>query len=71
MCAVRIEKWVDGECLVTTGSGQRKVQISAASGVASWQAGDTARTILQRADAAMYEHKALLKGGRKTVSDRS
>ena len=38
---------------------------------ASWQAGDTARTILQRADAAMYEHKALLKGGRKTVSDRS
>lgn len=69
--AERIEKWVDGECLVTTGSGERKVQVSAASGVASWQAGDTSTTILQRADAAMYEHKALIKAGRKAVLDRS
>jgi diguanylate cyclase (GGDEF)-like protein len=63
--AERIEKWVDGEYLVTTASGQRKVQISAASGVASWQTGDTATTILQRADAAMYEHKVRTKAGRK------
>ncbi len=61
----RIEKWVDGEYLVTTGSGQRKIQVSAASGVASWQAGDTPTTILQRADAAMYEHKARMKAACK------
>ena len=37
----RIQKWVDGEYIVTTESGPRKVQVGAASGVASWQAGDT------------------------------
>ena len=54
----RIQKWVDGEYIVTTESGPRKVQVGAASGVATWEPGDTATTILQRADAAMYEHKA-------------
>ena len=54
----RIQKWVDGEYIIDTESGPCKVQIGAASGVATWQAGDTATTILQRADAAMYEHKA-------------
>jgi PleD family two-component response regulator len=67
----RIEKWVDGEYLVVTGSGQCKVQISAASGVASWEAGDTPTTILQRADAAMYEHKARMKAARKRPSHGS
>ena len=63
----RIQKWVDGEYIVTTESGPHKVQVSAASGVASWQAGDTPATILQRADAAMYEHKTLLKLSRKAL----
>ena len=60
----RIQKWVDGEYIVTTESGPRKVKVGAASGVASWQSGDTSTTILQRADAAMYAHKARMK---KTV----
>jgi diguanylate cyclase (GGDEF)-like protein len=59
--AERIGKWVDGEYTLTTESGVRKVQVSAACGVASWQAGDTPATILQRADAAMYEHKGRMK----------
>jgi diguanylate cyclase (GGDEF)-like protein len=59
--AERIEKWVDGEYVVTTESGLRKVKVSAASGVTAWQPGDTPTTILQRADAAMYEHKARIK----------
>ncbi len=63
----RISKWVDGEYLVSGESGQCKVQISAASGVASWQAGDTATTILQRADAVMYEHKARMKSAPRTL----
>lgn len=53
----RIQKWVDGEYIVATESGPCKVRVSASSGVASWQAGDTPTTILQRADATMYEHK--------------
>lgn len=57
----RIQKWVDGEYVVTTELGIRKVHVSAASGVASWHRGDTPTTILQRADAAMYEHKAQMK----------
>ena len=60
----RIQKWVDGEYILTTESGPRKVQVSAASGVTSWQAGDTPTTILQRADAAMYEHKARFNAGK-------
>jgi len=63
----RIEKWVDGEYLVSTGSKPCKVQISAASGVVSWEPGDTPTTILQRADAAMYEHKARMKTARKRL----
>jgi diguanylate cyclase (GGDEF)-like protein len=57
----RIEKWVDGEYIVTTESGPRKVKVSAASGVTAWQPGDTPTTVLQRADAAMYEHKRRIK----------
>lgn len=57
----RIQKWVDGEYIVNTEAGPRKVHIGAASGVASWQPGDSATTILQRADAAMYEHKVRMK----------
>ena len=59
--AERIEKWVDGEYTLTTDSGASKVHVSAACGVASWQPGDTTATILQRADAAMYEHKERVK----------
>jgi diguanylate cyclase len=64
----RIQRWVDGEYILTTESGPLKVQVSAASGVASWQAGDTLTTILQRADAAMYEHKGRMKSGAKGIS---
>ncbi len=64
----RIQKWVDGEYIVNTESGPRKVQIGAASGVASWEPGDTATTILQRADAAMYQHKGRMKVAQRVGS---
>ncbi len=57
----RIRQWVAGEYSVTTESGPCKVQVAAAIGFASWQPGDTPTKILQRADAAMYEHKAQVK----------
>jgi diguanylate cyclase (GGDEF)-like protein len=61
----RIERWVTGEYSVKTESGHRKVQISAATGIAAWQPNDTPTTVLQRADAAMYEHKARIKAAHK------
>jgi diguanylate cyclase (GGDEF)-like protein len=59
--AERIAKWVDGEYTLTTNSGVRKLQVSAACGVASWNGGDTPASVLQRADEAMYQHKARMK----------
>jgi len=67
--AERIEKWVDGEYTLTTESGARKVQVSAACGVASWQAGDKPATIVERADAAMYENKGCMKHPGKYQAD--
>ena len=57
----QIRRWIVGEYIVTTESGPRKVQVSAASGFASWQPNDTPTTILQRTDAAMYEQKVGMK----------
>jgi diguanylate cyclase (GGDEF)-like protein len=59
--AERIAKWVDGEYTLKTDSGVRKVQVSAACGVASGEAGDTPASVLQRADEAMYQNKARMK----------
>jgi diguanylate cyclase (GGDEF)-like protein len=67
--AERIGKWVDGEYTLKTESGLHKVQVSAASGVTSWQAGDTPATIFQRADAAMYQHKARMKYAGKCLTN--
>ena len=57
----QIARWIDGEYSVATEEGRRKVHVAAAVGYASWQLGDTATKIPQRADAAMYEHKSRMK----------
>jgi len=54
----RIQQWVDGEYTLAAAEGPRKVTITAATGIASWEAGDTVTSLLQRADAAMYRDKA-------------
>jgi len=53
----RITRWVFGDYTVRVGETSRKVPVSAAIGVAEWQAGDSMRTLLERADAAMYRDK--------------
>jgi diguanylate cyclase (GGDEF)-like protein len=53
----RISRWVFGEYTIRVGDTSRKVVVSAAIGVAEWQAGDSLRTLLDRADAAMYRDK--------------
>ncbi len=53
----RISRWVFGEYTIRVGESARKVALSAAIGAAEWRAGDTLRTLLDRADAAMYQEK--------------
>ncbi len=60
----RIQQWVNGEYTLSANDGLRAVTIAAATGVASWEAGDTITSLLQRADAAMYRNKPRV-GGRQ------
>jgi chemotaxis family two-component system sensor kinase Cph1 len=53
----RISRWVFGDYTIRVGDTSRKVAVSAAIGAAEWQAGDSRRTLLVRADAAMYRDK--------------
>jgi len=53
----RISHWAFGEYTIRVGNTGRKVEVSAAIGAAEWQAGDSLRTLLDRADAAMYRDK--------------
>jgi len=53
----RITRWVFGDYTISAGGSPRKVAVSAAIGVAEWRPGDSLRTLLDRADAAMYRDK--------------
>jgi diguanylate cyclase (GGDEF)-like protein len=53
----RISRWVFGDYTIRVGDTSRKVPVSAAIGAAEWHAGDSLRTLLDRADAAMYRDK--------------
>lgn len=60
----RIEQWVNGEYTLSANDGPRKVMIAAATGFATWQAADTATSLLHRADTEMYRNKARLENRR-------
>jgi diguanylate cyclase (GGDEF)-like protein len=53
----RINRLVFGEYTIRIGHAARKVPIDAALGIAGWRQGDSLRSILDRADAAMYRSK--------------
>jgi diguanylate cyclase (GGDEF)-like protein len=57
----RLRKWAYGEYKISCGNGndESKVLISASVGVAQWQQGESAQEVIDRSDAAMYEHKEL------------
>ena len=57
----RMQKWVFGEYTIRPGkgTGEVKVSVSAAVGFAQWQTGETVKSLIDRADAAMYAQKAL------------
>ena len=53
----RITRWVFGDYTIHSGDRVRKVPVSAAIGAAEFQPGDSLRSLLDRADAAMYQDK--------------
>jgi diguanylate cyclase (GGDEF)-like protein len=53
----RISRWVCGNYTVQVGDTRRQAAVSAAIGTAEWREGDSMRTLLERADAAMYRDK--------------
>ena len=56
----RLKKWVFGEYSLRPGKGSAevKVTVDAAVGVAQWQSGEGMKTLIERADSAMYAQKA-------------
>lgn len=61
----RISRWAFGDYVMRVGDISRKVAVNAAIGAAEWQAGDSAQTLLDRAEAAMYldKHSAVARSG--------
>lgn len=57
----RMRKWVFGEYTLQTGPSQVKAKVDAAVGVAEWKQGESIQQLVQRADAAMYREKSLLR----------
>jgi diguanylate cyclase (GGDEF)-like protein len=57
-----IKKQVSGVYFLPDGEGKRKVEITAAVGIAVWKPGDTAEALLAASDAAMYEDKKRMSG---------
>ncbi len=55
----RVARWVFGDYKIRTTEGTRKIAVDAAIGLSAWQPGDTLRSLVDRADAAMYRNKRL------------
>ena len=53
----RMQKWVFGSYTLHWGRGA-KVEMNAALGLVEWQAGESIKEVLARADALMYKQKA-------------
>ncbi len=64
----RIKKWVFGQYTIRPGkgSGEVKVVVDAAIGLAQWQKGETLAEVVGRADAAMYQDKQLARAARSS-----
>ncbi len=54
----RMQKWVYGSYTLHLGAEGPKVEMTASLGLVEWQAGETLKQVLARADALMYKQKA-------------
>jgi len=61
----QIQKWVCGDYTIQIAGEPCKVKVNASVGVASRRAGETAAELIARADAAMYQEKALKTNARR------
>jgi diguanylate cyclase (GGDEF)-like protein len=55
----RLHRWVLGEYTVQLGADVAEVDLDAAIGLVEWQPGESMKEVLGRADAAMYQQKAV------------
>jgi two-component system cell cycle response regulator len=53
----RMQKWVFGGYTLQMRPDAPKIEMTAALGLVEWQAGETIKEVLARADTAMYQHK--------------
>lgn len=53
----RLRRWIFGKYTVPWNAGAAEVELDASVGVAQWREGETLASVVQRADAAMYEQK--------------
>jgi diguanylate cyclase (GGDEF)-like protein len=53
----RVSRRVFGEYKIGSAAGTLKIPVDAAMGLAVWQPGDTLRSLIERADSAMYDNK--------------
>jgi diguanylate cyclase (GGDEF)-like protein len=62
----RLQKWVFGQYTIRPGkgSGEVKVKVDAAVGLAQWHTGETLGTVVEKADAAMYQQKQRARTGK-------
>jgi diguanylate cyclase (GGDEF)-like protein len=54
----RMQKWVFGGYTLQLGAAGPKVELNAALGLVEWQAGESIKDVVARADALMYKQKA-------------
>jgi diguanylate cyclase len=55
----RLQNWVCGNYSLQTGTGTVKISVEASIGLAEYKPGEQLRALFARADAAMYENKAV------------
>lgn len=63
----RLQKWVCGNYSIQTGAGPAKINVEASIGLAEYRTGEQLRDLFARADAAMYENKALARATSSAV----
>jgi len=63
----RLQKWVCGNYSLETGAGKVKINVEASIGLAEHRPGEQLRDLFARADAAMYENKAITRANTNSV----
>jgi diguanylate cyclase (GGDEF)-like protein len=66
----RLHKWAAGDYTVRCTTGDHRISLKAAIGVAQWQPGDTMQVVLGQADRAMYRRKAEMRNPKEVTRNK-